>query len=231
LAHRRTPLVHALSWALPAWLAWLGLAVAAAAGGTEPGAVRYLALCLTACAGVAVLGARRPGVVAWDFVVAGLLAVLLVPLAEQRGLPRLDWLQWPRFLFLLGTLGVSIANYLPTRLWPSALLLAHGCAQEAVARSSGGAIPLMELAAVPWLALLMTRWQPASELDRTWGQFRDSYGGVWEWRMREQFNCAAANAGLTARIRWNGLRGASPDDEAQLLELIRAVLKRFGLPD
>jgi hypothetical protein len=40
--------------------------------------LRYLALCLTGCVGVAVLGARRPGVGAWDFVLLGLLAVLLL---------------------------------------------------------------------------------------------------------------------------------------------------------
>jgi len=35
------------------------------------------------CAGVAVLGARRPGMTAWNFVVAGLLAVLLLPVARD----------------------------------------------------------------------------------------------------------------------------------------------------
>src|SRR4051812_20358790 len=81
--NRRTSLRYAVYWALAAWLAWgvmifsdeLGLSNATSA-------IRYLALCLTGCVGVAVLGARWPGVEAWNLVVAGLLAVLLLPLAE-----------------------------------------------------------------------------------------------------------------------------------------------------
>ena len=53
-------------WAGGAWAAWVATTWA-------PGPLAtYLALCLSACAGVAVLGARRPGVTAWNFVVAGL---------------------------------------------------------------------------------------------------------------------------------------------------------------
>src|ERR1700756_5554100 len=75
-----TTLRHSVVWA---FLAWGGWCAAALLDGSP--ALGYLALCLTACAGVAVLGARRPGVGAWDFVVLGLLAVLLLPLAESRG--------------------------------------------------------------------------------------------------------------------------------------------------
>src|SRR5580704_14943166 len=77
-SNRRTTLVHALSWALAAWTCWCGLFLQE---GREAG--RYLALCLTGCAGIAVLGARRPIVGAWNFVLVGLLAVLLLPLGEQ----------------------------------------------------------------------------------------------------------------------------------------------------
>ena len=47
---------------------------------------------------MAVLGARRPGVTAWNFVVAGLLAVLLRPLFEGLGELRLG----PAHLLFLG---------------------------------------------------------------------------------------------------------------------------------
>src|SRR2546423_30545 len=92
---------------------------------------RYLALCLTGCAGVAVLGARRPHVGAWNFVVLGLLAVMLLPLLETviAGAPSLDVL---RVLFLSATLGVGMLNYLPTRLAPAAVLAAFGCAGEII---------------------------------------------------------------------------------------------------
>src|SRR4051794_13551094 len=75
-ANRTTALAHALGWAIAAWCAWL------AAVTVETAPSQYLALVLTACAGIAVLGARRPGVGAWNGVIAGLLAVLLLPLAQ-----------------------------------------------------------------------------------------------------------------------------------------------------
>src|SRR5689334_4286773 len=78
LKNRRSPLRHPLLWAWLAWLVWL---VVVGGGALQPvfdGPLgRYLALCLTGCAGVAVLGARKPIAAAWHFVVVGLLAVLL----------------------------------------------------------------------------------------------------------------------------------------------------------
>src|SRR5688572_26789476 len=80
-----TTLRHALTWAAAAWLAWCATGLA---GGGREG--RYLALCLAACAGVAVLGARRPGVGAWNFVVAGLLAALGRPYLQGLGELKLE---------------------------------------------------------------------------------------------------------------------------------------------
>ena len=77
-ANRGTALAHAVGWAVAAWAAWL----AAFLFGGDGALGRYVALSLTGCAGVAVLGARRPHVGAWNFVVASLLAVLLLPVAQ-----------------------------------------------------------------------------------------------------------------------------------------------------
>src|SRR5262245_41091595 len=82
-AQRRTSLFHALTWGIFAWLSWAPAMLDAAAAQDMP-TWRYLALCLTGCAGVAVLGARRPHVFAWNFVVIGLLCVMLLPLAERH---------------------------------------------------------------------------------------------------------------------------------------------------
>src|SRR5262245_19784624 len=75
---RRTALISAYGWAVAAWLAWCGNAAVASFE------MRYLAVCLTACAGIAVLGARRPGAIVWNAVVLGLFAVLLMPLIQRR---------------------------------------------------------------------------------------------------------------------------------------------------
>jgi hypothetical protein len=232
LANRRTSLIHALSWAALAWLAWGGVLFAIVYGVGELIAARYGALCLTGCAGVAVLGARRPGVGAWNFVALGLLVVLLLPLAEGFG--RLSFTP-PRLLFLAATLAVGFLNYLPTRLAPAALLAATGCGIElgSLAGLWDGQIVgvgRLALAAAPWAAWLMVqiRTQPTSEFDRTWLRFRDGFGGLWAQRMREQFNRAAANAGLIGRLGWGGLHAAPGAEGEQLLAILRALLKRFG---
>src|SRR5262245_5004120 len=105
MKHHATSLRHAVLWLFGAWLAWAGVALRVIGPGSEP--ARYLALSFTACAVVAVLGARRPGVAAWNFVVLGLLAVLLLPLAESvvTGEPPLNGL---RTFFLAATLGVGV---------------------------------------------------------------------------------------------------------------------------
>ena len=66
---------------------------------------------------------------AWNFVVAGLLAVLLRPLLEGLGELKLGP---AHLLFLAGALAVPVLNYLPTRLAPAAL--AFAIASAALAR-------------------------------------------------------------------------------------------------
>jgi hypothetical protein len=244
-ANRRTTLLQAVNWVVAAWVAWLG---AVALCGPEAGparrdTVRYLALCVTGCAGVAVLGARRPGVGAWNFVLLGLLAVMLLPLVQSMLLES-QALDTVRLLFLGATLGVGVVNYLPTRLAVAALLVGAGCGWEilALARAPAGlsTVPLepgwLCLALAPWAALLGTWSAPAprSEFDRIWLDFRNRFGLVWGQRLRDQFNNAAANAGWTVTLSWQGLLrlagGAAqePEELDAIVATLRALLKRFG---
>lgn len=231
-ANWNTSLLHAAGWATAAWLGW-GTAMAAGAEWPEMApAARHVGLCLIGCAGVAVLGARRPGVDAWNFVVAGLLAVLLLSLAEGALAGGEARLSPPRILFLAGTLAVGVLNYLPTRRAGAALLLAVGCGLELGMPKTALTDWLFLL--VPWAALGMgPSRHPVSEVDRLWLDFRDRFGLVWGQRLREQFHRAASHAGLPFELGWNGLRSdrvsSSPDDAA--LSLLRALMKRFGPAD
>lgn len=231
-ANRATTLRQPQLWSLLAWTAWMGVAWSPVLR-IEPD-VRleiYFALCLTGCAGVAVLGARRPGVGSWNFVVVGLLAVLLLPVLNGLGELRLETIHW---WFLSVTLAVSLVNYLPTRLGPSVFLLSFGCGLEMAqligASSSGVAMGL--LAVAPWTAwaTLRCRGSSGSEFDRLWLAYRDRFGFLWGQRMREQFNRAAHHAGWPVHLRWSGLHTTTGDtpDSAEMLALLRAVLKRFG---
>jgi hypothetical protein len=236
-ANRSTTLRQPLLWALAAWAAWTGVAWSRLFHpGQEERLACYGALCLTGCAGVAVLGARRPGVAAWNFVVGGLLAVLLLPILNGLGELRLE----PAHeLFLGATLLVPLLNYLPTRLGPGVFLAAAGCGLEMV-RLIEPASPVwlrfagMGLLALgPWAgwASLGRHAVSGTEFDRLWLAYRDRFGFVWGQRMREQFNRAATHAGWPVVLRWRGLQPASPGtvaNPAALLALLRAVLKRFG---
>ncbi|HEY7308754.1 MAG TPA: hypothetical protein VH643_05245 [Gemmataceae bacterium] len=233
-ANRGTTLRQPLLWALVAWAAWIGVAGSRLLRpGQDERLACYAALCLTGCAGVAVLGARRPGVTAWNFVVVGLLAVLLLPILNGLGELRLESAQE---LFLGVTLLVPLLNYLPTRLGPGVLLAAAGCGLE-MARLIEPASPawfrpvgLGLLAGGPWTAWAgqWKRGSSATEFDRLWLSYRDRFGFVWGQRMREQFNRAADHAGFPVVLRWKGLQPETTADAAALMSLLRAVLKRFG---
>ena len=230
-----TTLRQPLLWALLAWSAWIGFAWSRVLRPeTDDSLAAYGALCLTGCAGIAVLGARRPGASAWNFVVVGLLAVLLLPILNGLAELRLEPAQQ---LFLAVTLIVPVLNYLPTRLGLAILLAAVGCGCEMI-RIFGWAagfpsVGLLILAAAPWTAwaAVANRGQTPTEFDRLWVAYRDCFGFVWGQRMREQFNRAAHHAGWPVVLHWHGLqvKAEQPSpDPAQLLATLRAVLKRFG---
>jgi hypothetical protein len=238
LATRRTALFHAVLWGHAAWLAW-GVTLVSSVG-IHPDPAVYVALCLTACAGVAVFGARRPQVTAWNFVVLGLFAVMVLPLVETWliGARSLDWL---RITFLAVTLAVAVLNYLPTRIGPAAFLLGLGCAAELVAVAAPTPLPLgpeadavrLCVLAAPLAAWLTVRLLPRdepSELDRTWRDFRDRWGVVWAQRVREQFSRSAANAGWPVTLSWQGFvfRGETNHPmQHEVAATLQALLKRF----
>jgi hypothetical protein len=245
-ANRHTSLCHAVFWAGAAWVAW-GVALVAGSPdvlGLDPW--RYFALCVTAAAGVAVLGARRPHVEAWDFVVLGLLAVMLLPLGENLflGTPPLDGL---RLAFLAGTLAASVANYVVTSAAMAALLLGAICAHECLALAmpdleiGTGALNTLHvgLLLVPWLGLGLwrRRHKEALVINQLWHDFRDRYGLFWAQRVRDEYNRGAAHAGLPGFLFWHGWEPgagapAPTEDEAREMQaILQALLKRFGARD
>ncbi len=233
-ANRHTSLRYALGWGCLACVAWLPVTSDLV---PDLEAWRYLALCVTAAPGIAVLGARQPYVGAWNFVVLGLLAVMLLPLAESLvlGTDRRDSV---RIIFMAATLAIGVLNYLPTRNAPAALLLGTGCAAEMVVLFSPEWLPPARwlapcaLALTPWTALLcsLRPRRYASELDRLWLDFRARFGLFWGQRLREQFNHAAQHAGWPVELRWSGLRRLepwSPEIEAEMMDALKALQKRF----
>lgn len=230
-ANCKSPLKVAIIWAMVAWLAW-GWAFS-----TDNIAATYAALTLSGCAGVAVLGARRPGAFAWNFVVAGLLAILLLSLAEGAVTGAIVQLDTIRTFFLCGLLGTVVLNFLPTRLFPAAISFALGSGLTLgsttglVASDTGWqrATAQTAILCVPWLAAWAFRRSPTdvSPANRLWFDFRDRFGAIWALRVMEQFNRSATNNGSPQRLTWRGM--IAPDDSDW--ERLRALVSRFGMSE
>src|SRR5437588_146824 len=127
-ANRRTSLIQAAHWAIVAWGAWgvaLGTAWSSSLSVVTAGS--YIGLCLTGCAGVAVLGARRPGVSAWNFVVVALLAVDLLPLAKEVFTAKASHLDTLHLVGVAATILFSVLNYMTKCLVRAARIRTSGC--------------------------------------------------------------------------------------------------------
>jgi len=246
-AHRRMTLISSILWGFVALMAWtVEVSMEALWPGIESTLPGYLALSMTGCASMTVLGARRPGAGAWNFVILGLLAVMLFLWLEGQLAEDDLILHRVRTVFLASTVAIGVLNYLPTRLAPASVLLALGCAGELLIISGSESLQSalaparnfsrLMVGLVPWLAYARLRWQPlpALEFDQVWLRFRNSYGLVWAQRLREQFNQSAKHSNWHAILRWQGLRvipaerrPPSYEDRQEMLDNLRALMKRF----
>ncbi len=165
------------------------------------------------------LGAKRPQVLAWQFIVAALAIVLLLPLAQTIMRSRYDgpvelhamWL-----LFWLGLLAVGIVNFLRSRLLFAAglyvaaagLLLSSGVGWIS-GRWSGACGPAAAVlvAAATWLAAQRLSEPPKlpAGVQRMWSDFVNLYGALWATRVKDRFNSEASQRRHTARLTWDGL--------------------------
>jgi hypothetical protein len=245
-ANRESSLKHTLAWSFVAWGAWLLAFLAACVGQDHTPVAPFVALCMTCCAIVAVLGARRPQVGAWNFVVLGLLAVAMMPLAESMVKGGSLQLRWHQSALVGAIIVVGMLNYLPTRIGPAAVMVAVGCGVEILILVSPDEVapnwrqvaPVSRclLGFAPWAAYLsLRRPMPATPaFDRTWLDFRDRFGLIWSQRLREQFNRSASNASWPVYLYWQGLRRMpgtvqpSGPQQAAMTATLKALMKRFG---
>jgi len=252
----QTTLVPAWWWAVAATLAWTATEAAAGLAGPRPGSwvapLRLAALALSFCPVLAVLGAKRPQHAAWSFVVAAFWGILALPAAEtfflQRGqrLEMGDARSW--FLWILIIVGP--VNYLPTRQWPAALLLAAG---QVLALSQY--LPLIHQSlfaqqhlaglVLACLAVLAARppqaGRQSNPYDRLWLEFRDMLGLFWSLRLQERVNSVAHTNHWPLELTWSGLRSCAPAEcspgepidhidpaiEPILRTTIKGLLRRF----
>jgi hypothetical protein len=213
---------------------------------------RYSAAVGAFCPLMAVLGAKRPQDRGWQWVVASLWLVLLVPagqaLASSAG-SRLEL--FPAWRLLLATMSAMVLlNYLPTRRALAAAAFAAGqvclmapylmdapVVRWPLLRAAGlGLI----LAAFPLAGLFAPKPAAASpdhpldEARQRWLAFRNAWGAFWGLRVMQRINQSAELGGWPVRLRWDGF---APLDESQMAvesvlaaaiqQAMDAVLRRF----
>jgi hypothetical protein len=257
---RGTTLTAPTLWWMAAALALAVVEAAIASGRLAPATLagslwRYTAAVGTFCPLVAVLGAKRPQDRGWQWVLAALWLVLLVPVAQAIVAPggtRLElfaawqWLLW-------GFIAMGLLNYLPTRFAISALLAAAGQYRLFDGAAGQLAEPAASRATLWGLGLLVAAWiagevaaatsRPSPTLlpqSRRWLAFRDAWGAFWAIRVLQRVNESAELGGWPIRLQWSGVATASdaaivdelpPDLEAALDQSLDNLLRRFERAD
>lgn len=236
-ANRGWTIRHALVWGWIAWLSWLGFAWLPCAE------TAYATVTMTGAAGVAVLGARRPGIMAWNFIVASLLIVLWLGWAEGLLAGSGLKLGSVRLAFVVGLILTTVLNYVPTVVMLSALFVGAACAVNLVslwrADDHWSTLTIMSLGLGVWVGCFgpttLRRRKDASSFDQIWFAFRNRYGAIWSERLREQFNNAAKHNGWPVYLKWAGLHTIAKKDQQQTIsdtskecyEALVALMKRF----
>lgn len=229
-------------------LAWRGVAEDSLAASLW----RYASAVAAYCPLMAVLGAKRPQDRGWQWVVASLWLVLLVPagqaLASGAG-SRLEL--FPAWRLLLWAMGaMTLLNYLPTRRGLAAVAFAAGQACLMAPYLMNVAIdrwPLLRLvglgcmlAAFPLAGLFKRRSTASSDGPRMeaasarWLAFRNAWGAFWALRVMQRINQSAEHGGWPVRLHWDGfapwgdsLVGSDPLLDAQVDQAMDAVMRRF----
>jgi hypothetical protein len=214
-------------------------------------ALRYAAAMSTFCPIVALLGAKRPQNVGWQWIVLSLWAILCQPSIEWLLFGGVAEIHPARFWFLMILVFVGATNGLGTRNWLASvffscgqilLLLPYFSAQPVIAADRAAACGLLSLFLWGVCLLLTDRRSSgvairsdANRLDRVWLDFRDAFGVVWSLRILERMNASATMYDWPVTLTWHGFEpraSATHVDTPSLVEeSFRTLLRRFVSPE
>lgn len=206
---------------------------------------------------MAVLGARRPGIGAWNFfVVLPMVVVLHWPAVSQVAAGSFDStfeLPTPMMLGVILVIIMGLGNYFGTRFTLPVILVAAGLclvlrtlSQPDTSRSSdlGQIIPIASLLLSAAAGLFVYRSrsmrapiEPEGDLDarvnRMWIDFQEVFGIVWAKRVMDRLNQFAQREKWAARFDLPGLEPMEPNGRISEAAVgrIRWVMRRFADPD
>jgi hypothetical protein len=241
-----TTLVSAGWWAAAATTAIVGVELSNAAfplaeAWLSP--LRFCAAALSFCPFVAVLGAKRPQHLAWNFVVLALWGIVSLSAFTALAMQRNDrfvlgdaraWLLW--VLILMGFI-----NYVPTGNRLAALLVGLGQGIlfaphlpllrgiNWLANLPAGPSVALFVFAVALAAARLRSKAAADPFDRLWLDFRDLFGLLWGLRLQERVNAASAAAKWDVELNWNGFpsKGIPAQHRDALRQAMTGLLRRF----
>jgi hypothetical protein len=189
---------------------------------------RYAAAAGTFCPIMAVLGAKRPQDRGWQWVVASLWLVLLVPAVQAWVARGGNTLELPTVwrVLLVGLASLAFLNYGPTAWGLNAALVAGGqlvLFSVYFYNASADDLATSRLVAAALVALavgLRPRRVCSAQLSATarWLAFRNGWGAFWGLRVMHRINETAEASQWPVRLTWGGFASADAHREATTLD-------------
>lgn len=252
---RGTTLVSPLAWSLAA-VSSIAIAEVVLFFPPMPGVtswqslVRYVAGTLTLLPAISLLGAKRPQALLWNYIVASLWVVLIMPAAEVLLLKPQQTFEIYAFgpWMIAGLIFYTAIHYAGTGMTGTGLLAA--AAQTlylgeylplSTFREIGQAtiLPSMLLfSAAFWGAACVSRKDKRDEFWIMWSTFKCAYGTAWALRIIQRLDELQARHDWTVRLGWYDVQlvheGATPEqiraDRKALARAFRSLMLRFLSP-
>lgn len=230
----------ALPWCVVGSALWLGAALHPFAADSRSDLLWYAGLTAWLGAGMAVLGAKRPGAGAWT-------SFVLIPMSLMLTWPVVVQLRPGRMLMPLrfdspAIAGASIVllmaagNYLSGRFALSAVALGSG-AMYVIASCSAPFSPWADATCRPlcvatcWIFAVAWAWIPmpatAPGVERLWTEFCDRFGLVWQRRLQDRLNQLAIDEQWG--VRFDGRRVVIDDADRFAASAVRVEYRLHWL--
>ncbi len=246
---RGTTAVPAAAWAVAAAACCMAVEAWAARGGladlSAVASARLVAVALSVCPAMSLLGAKRPQHGVWQVIVASLAVVIAMPAASAAvvrpgSFPDVHLLARG---FLLVLVVAGWVNFLGTSKLAAATLLTLGLlllarpflpgVDTAGAMSASWADIVGAGAAAAGAVTAMLPPKPATteSISTPFIALRDTIGSAWTLRIAERFNATAESRGWPCRLSLAGLEaGGDPEDDAwrpQAGRVFESLMRRF----
>jgi len=242
---RGSTAVPAAAWSIVACLALAGEQSALAVGGlSDPAtaaAVRLAVVAASLCPTMSLLGAKRPQHTTWQFIVATLAFVLVLPAISARlvrpgsqpdihvierclmaGLVLVGWMNFAGTGRAVAATCVAIGQILLARgFLPGATADAMGpgggldaVAAVLIAAAAGLAAiqSLLGRRGAEYAARFLADGSLAAAIDPPFIALRETLGAAWTLRLAEGFDAVATARGWPCRLRFGGIEAADAED-------------------